>query len=171
MVAGNPLATCYRAACGGWICFLGIEGDRHWPGFCQALERPNWLTDERYVTIKRRRQNLKELIGAIDEVLARRTRAEWAGIFDREGVWWVPVQTPAEVLEDPQTEAAGAFVDIPASNGTTVRSIASPADFERNAAVPSAPVPEIGQHSEEILLELGYDWEQISEFRESGVLP
>ena len=89
----------------------------------------------------------------------------------RRCVWWAPVQTPAEVIADPQATAAGAFVDVPLADGGTARMVASPADFSTSSCQPRAPVPEHGQHTEEILLELGYGWDAIADLKKQRVIP
>ena len=98
-------------------------------------------------------------------------KAEWREIFDREGVWWAPVATMDEIAEDPQAEAAGAFCTVPLPEGGTTRMVSTPVDFSHTRWAPGGPVPEAGQHTEEVLLELGYDWEKIDALKEAGVIP
>jgi crotonobetainyl-CoA:carnitine CoA-transferase CaiB-like acyl-CoA transferase len=107
----------------------------------------------------------------LDAVFATRSSAEWTEIFDREGVWWAPVQSTDEVIGDPQAVACGAFVDVPLAEGGSTRMVASPIDFSDTPWAPRATAPEFGQHTEEILLELGYDWEAISRLKDNKVIP
>jgi formyl-CoA transferase len=81
------------------------------------------------------------------------------------------VQTTAEVIEDPQAIAAGAFVDVPQQDGGTARAVATPVDFSDTRWAPAGPSPELGQHTEEVLLEMGYDWEAIGGLKERGAIP
>jgi crotonobetainyl-CoA:carnitine CoA-transferase CaiB-like acyl-CoA transferase len=90
---------------------------------------------------------------------------EWAEIFDREGVWWAPVQATHEFIDDPQALAAGSFVPA----GET-RVVATPVDFGATPWSPGTAVPEAGQHTEEILLELGYDWDAILALKEANAI-
>ena len=149
---------------------LLVEADRHWPGLCRALEREDLRDDPRYADIVIRRTNAAELIVELDKVFRMRTRAEWGEIFDRENVWWAPVQTLNEVIEDPVAHAAGAFIDVPTPEGP-MKMVASPADFYGTPWKPRGPAPEVGQHTEEMLLELGYDWDQITDLKERSVIP
>ena len=167
----NPMISAYRTKDERWIWMLGLQGDRMWPDFVRALGSPEWATDERYGSLAGRRDHAPELIAKIDAILVDKTLAEWAAIFDREGVWWAPLSTTEEVVDDPQAEAAGAFCDVPLPEGGTTRMVSTPLDFSDTKWAPGGPVPEIGQHTEEILLELGYDWERISALRDSGALP
>jgi crotonobetainyl-CoA:carnitine CoA-transferase CaiB-like acyl-CoA transferase len=167
----NPVIDSYRAGDGRWFWLLGLQGQRHWPDLVRAVDRPAWLDDPRFATMRARRDNCAELVGLLDAIFATRSLAEWGDIFDRAGMWWAPVQTTEEVVRDPQAIAAGAFVQVPQPDGSSIPGVASPIDFSRDAWAPRAPVPECGQHTEEILLELGYDWEAIAGLKERGAIP
>ena len=90
-------------------------------------------------------------------------------MLDREGVWWAPVQATHELIDDPQAGAAGCFVDIEHADGATGRGVATPVDFQGTRVTPG-PWPEMGRHTEEVLLELGYDWDAIIELKEAGAV-
>ncbi len=166
----NPLITCYRTKDERWLWLLMLQGDRHWPDFCRAVEHEHWLTDDRYRTLEDRATNATALVADIDHVLAQRTIDEWAAAFDRDDVWWAPVQSPQQVVADPLMEAAGAWVDVPTANGSQ-RMVATPVDFSGTPWAPQRPVPEFGQHTEEILLDLDYDWDAIIRLKDGGVIP
>jgi len=167
----NPVIDSYRAGDGRWFWLLGLQGQRHWPDLVRAVDRPEWLDDPRFATMRARRENCPELVALLDEIFATRPLAEWGPIFDRVDLWWAPVQTTEEVIRDPQAIAAGAFVDVPQPDGTSIRGVASPVDFSVDRWQPRAPVPELGQHTEEVLLELGYDWAAISALKDRGAIP
>jgi crotonobetainyl-CoA:carnitine CoA-transferase CaiB-like acyl-CoA transferase len=167
----NPMISCYRASDGRWFWFLGLQGDRLWPDLVRAIGRPDLLTDPRFSNLTGRRTNCAELVKLLDAVFASKAFTEWTEIFDREGVWWSPVQSTAEVIEDPQAIACGAFVDVPLADGGSARMVASPVDFSETPWSPRATAPELGQHTEEILLELGYDWEAIARLKEKTAIP
>jgi crotonobetainyl-CoA:carnitine CoA-transferase CaiB-like acyl-CoA transferase len=169
---GNPAINSYRDSAGAWFWLVGLEGERHWPDLARAVGRPEWLTDSRFATARARRRNARELISLLDEIFATRTTAEWASVFDAEGVWWAPVQTVDQVLADPQLHAAGGFVEVPEGpdGATTATMIATPVDFSATPwSVRSMP-PEPGQHTDEILQELGLDDEAIASLRSGRVV-
>ena len=100
---------------------------------------------------------------------ARRPLAEWTAAFDAAGMWWAPVQTIGEMLDDPQVRAAGAVIPAAVADGTA-EMVASPAEFAGTPCATPAMAPELGQHTEAVLLELGYDWELIAALRDAGAL-
>ena len=107
----SPLMNAYRTADGRWFFFTGLEAGRHIGPVCRALGRPDLLDDERFSSAAALRKNRSEVIAILDEIIAERPLAEWSGRFDREGVWWAPAQSPAEVVMDPQLLANDGFVD------------------------------------------------------------
>jgi len=167
----NPLISCYPDRDGRWFWLLGLQGDRHWPDLVRAVERPAWLADPRFATMAGRWKHCAELVRELDAIFTTRPLAEWGPILDRAGMWWAPVQTTEEVVADPQAIAAGAFVDVPVAEGGSARMVASPVDFSATPWAPQGAAPEVGQHTEEILLELGYGWEAIGELKSGGAIP
>jgi len=166
----NPVANSYRAACGRWFWLIGLEADRHWPDVCRAIERPDLLTDPRTVDIVKRRENGPDVVRLLEDEFAKRPLDAWAAIFDREGVWWSPVQTCDDVANDPQVRAAGGVVPFDAAEGLPEQ-LATPVDFLGTPGEVARSAPEAGQNTEEVLLELGHDWESIAALKERGVIP
>jgi crotonobetainyl-CoA:carnitine CoA-transferase CaiB-like acyl-CoA transferase len=169
---GNPAVNCYSDADGAWFWIVGLEGDRHWPPLARAAGHPEWIDDPRFATRGDRAQNAEILIGLLDDVFATRSRDEWAEIFDaEEDLWWAPVQTVEEVLSDPQVHAAGGLVEIPDTPGgrTTTTLPATPVDFAGTPWQARWMAPEHGQHTDDVLRELGRDDEAIAGLRARGV--
>ncbi len=165
----NPAINCYRDKDGRWFWLIGLEGERHWPDLCRAIERTEWIDDERFGTTDARRANIAELIGLLDEVFATRTREEWGVALDREDMWWAPVQTTDEVLADPQARAGGGFVEVP-DDDSSVTMINSPLDYGSTPTAPRAMPPDLGEHTDEILGELGHDRAGIERLRAGSVV-
>ena len=112
------------------------------------------------------------LVRELDAEFEKKPLAEWSAAFDGEDVWWAPVQTISEALEDPAVRANGVVVKVPGGEGgDAVEMVATPVDFYGTPWTPQGPVPELGQHTEEVLLEMGYEWEQIAALKEQGAIP
>jgi len=167
----NPMCNCYAAGDGRWFWLLGVEADRLWPKLCEAVDRADLLTDERFSTARSRRHEASTLVELLDGVFARFTRDELTDRFDRHDVWWAPVNTPAEVLTDPQAIAAGAFVDVPEGEGAPAhRAVATPITFHRTGTPPVGSVPGLGQHTEDVLHAAGFDAADLERFRAAGAI-
>ena len=167
----NPMCNCYAAGDGRWFWLLGVEADRLWPKLCVAIERTDLLTDERFSTARARRHNCTELIGLLDELFAAETRDELTAKFDAEDVWWAPVNTPAEVLTDPQAIASGAFVDVPEGAGAPAhRAVNTPVTFHGSGAPTVGPVPGLGEHTTQLLTEAGFSDADLERFRAAGAI-
>ncbi len=166
---GNPVINSYRDRDGRWFWLIGLEGERHWPDLCRAVGRTEWLDDERFASPRGRRKNSAELCALLDEIFATRTRDEWSDVFDRENVWWAPVQDLDEVVDDPQVRASGGFVDVPDEGGTATM-VATPVDFSATPWAPRSMPPDPGQHTDEVLAELGVSVDEIEKLRASGVV-
>ncbi|MEJ5221524.1 MAG: CoA transferase, partial [Tepidiforma sp.] len=116
--APNPLINPYRDAEGRWFYLLLLQGDRHWPDLLRALGHPPELAeDPRFADIPGRRDNAPALVEVLDRILATKTLAEWGPIFDANDVWWAPILSVAEVVQDPVVRAAGAFVELESPDG------------------------------------------------------
>jgi crotonobetainyl-CoA:carnitine CoA-transferase CaiB-like acyl-CoA transferase len=166
---GNPTINCYQDRDGRWLWLIGLEGERHWPDLCRAVGRPDWIDDERFATARDRRHHVRELIPALDAIFATKTREEWGAVLDEHDMWWAPVQTTDEVLGDAQAWAGGGFVEVPDGDGTATM-INTPLDFVGTPAAPRAMPPTLGEHTDEILAELGRSAEQIAALRDEHVV-
>ncbi len=167
---GNPAINSYQDSEGAWFWIVGLEGDRHWPPLCRVVGHPEWIDSERYGTPVGRAQHAAELIAEIDAIFKTKTRAEWGAIFDAEqDLWWAPVQTSDEILADDQAHAAGGFIEVP-DGPTTTMLPATPVDFGTSSIEHRHMAPEHGQHTDEVLAELGRSADAIAKLRESGAI-
>jgi crotonobetainyl-CoA:carnitine CoA-transferase CaiB-like acyl-CoA transferase len=150
-----PLMNPYRAGDDQWVFLIGLEASRHIGALCRALGRPDLIEDPRFADASTIRRNRVEIIAMLDEIIAARPLAEWIDRFDREGVWWAPAQTPAQVVQDPQVLANDGLVEIRGEGLVgSQRSVNGPVSFSDVARGPIGPVPAVGQHTDEVLAEL-----------------
>ena len=147
---GNPSVNNYTAGDGKQFWIVGLEGDRHWPPLARAVGRPEWLDDLRFATARDRAANARVLVTSLDEVFATRSRDEWAEAFGKEPeLFWAPVNTIDDLLQDQQFLASGALVDVPDETSSRYM-LASPADFGGSAPAPRWRAPRLGEHTEAI---------------------
>ncbi len=166
----NPVNNFFKTKDDFWICLMPRQGSKDWPEVCAALDRKEWLADPKFDSSKSRRKNGAELVGLIDETFATRTLDEWHAVLDKHHLVWAPVQTPKQVAEDPQAEAAGAFVQVPDHAGGTFRAPASPVRFHGADDGPKGPSPHAGEHTVSVLEEVGYSKEEIKALIADGIV-
>jgi crotonobetainyl-CoA:carnitine CoA-transferase CaiB-like acyl-CoA transferase len=168
--APNPIINCFRTKDGRWLWLLLLQGDRHWPDLLRALGREDLLDDDRWNNIIKRRDNAETLVQELDGEFAKRTLDEWGATFDANNVWWAPVNTVSEALQDSAAQASGAFRKVAGPDGE-IPIVATPQDFYATPSEPRGIPPELGQHTEEVLLEMGHDWDDIIRLKEAGAIP
>src|SRR5207237_6978240 len=122
-----------------------LQSDRYWPELMEKMGRPDLITDPRFVDARARGENNTECIALLDEIFASKTFEEWKELLlDVEGIW-APVQTPRDVLSDPQVVANGYIRDVVAEDGGTFNLVASPVQF--NETPPDTTrAPNHGEH-------------------------
>jgi len=168
--APNPLFNFYRTSDGRWLHLVMLQPDRHWRAFCRAVGREDLVDDPRFASAPVRFQHCRELIAILDPLFAARPLAEWAEVLDGADCYWGKVQTVEEVSHDAQAEAIGAFADTALPDGRPLRIVKSPVAFGATPSAVAGPAPELGQHTEEVLLEAGFGWEDIARLKDSGAL-
>jgi crotonobetainyl-CoA:carnitine CoA-transferase CaiB-like acyl-CoA transferase len=169
----NPLTNHYRCGDDKWLLFAEIQADRFWPEFCRALGLDELIDDERFATaMGGRREHAEELIDILDRTLATKPRDEWLTIFEEQRVPFAysPVHDYDDVLADRQVLDNDYVVDFDHPAAGNVQVMGYPVRFSENPASIIREAPEFGQHTEEVLRELGYSWEDIASLREQRVV-
>ena len=165
----NPLVGGYRTSDDRFITLMMLQSDRFWPEFCTCVGRPDLIDDPRFVDGASRFNNREECVATIDEVFAARTYAEWKSVLTNLSGAWAPVQMANELVDDPQVEANGYLSRVHRSDGKEYDLVANPVQMNETADE-LQPAPEHGQHTEEILLELGLDWDAITAYKQAGAV-
>jgi len=164
----NALANYYRSADDRWFVHNPRGPSGGWEKFLEAADRADLMVDERFATGKARRKHARELCAELDAGFAALPFEEIARRLDAADLAWAPQQTPAEVAADPQVAAAGAFVEVEDGAGGVFRSPAAPARFPGANRERLPPSPALGEHTREVLSELGYTDEQIKAMYAGG---
>ncbi len=165
----NPGVGIYRTKDDRFISLILLQSDKFWEDLVQRLGVPELATDPRFCDSTVRAQNNGECIDLLDAAFAEKTLAEWREALDTFTGVWSPFQTLDELYDDPQVVANGYLPEMEAGNGQKVQLVASPAQFDETA-VEITRAPEHGEHTELVLMELGYDWDQITAMKESGAV-
>jgi CoA:oxalate CoA-transferase len=168
-LAGNPMYNHYRCGDDKWIAVAHLQPDRYWPIFCKALDISSLEHDPKFNSIEARGKNRGELIRILDEKFATRTRGEWLAHLKKEGCICTPIQSPIEVSQDPQAFANNYFIEVDHPDLGKLKQVGFPWGFSGTPASWRREAPKLGQHNEEILLELGYTKEDIKKLRDSGI--
>ncbi len=167
----NPLTGTYRAADGRFIQLMMLQGDRHWPELCRALGREDLVDDPRFADIAARRANSAECIAALDGEFGKRSFTQCKEVLRSVDVPWAPVQRMEELPDDPQVIANSYIGEVEAAGGAPAyRLPAVPVQFDETPPA-LRRAPELGEHTEAVLLEMGYDWERIAALQAQGVIP
>jgi crotonobetainyl-CoA:carnitine CoA-transferase CaiB-like acyl-CoA transferase len=167
--AMNPIVNSYRTKDGRWLFLNMLQPDRYWADLCTHLGRPDLITEPRYADGRARFEHRAECVRELDAVFAERTLDEWrATLADVEGVW-APMQSASEIASDPQALANGYLPEVDAGGGKVFTLVASPVQFDERSLTLS-PAPDLGQHTEEVLLELGLSWDDLAKLKEAGAI-
>ncbi len=165
----GPLMSWYECADGKRLVFTMMNPEAYWPEVCRALEL-DVLSDERFDTPEKRAAAGPELMDVLAAHFKTRPRHEWAERLRASDVVWAPVQSPSEYVEDVQVEANGYLLEVAASDGSTRRVVASPAQFDHEPVRGRNAAPELGQDTDAVLAALGWPAERIAEARAEGAV-
>jgi crotonobetainyl-CoA:carnitine CoA-transferase CaiB-like acyl-CoA transferase len=164
----NPLVGCYRSSDGRIFRFNMILDERYWPNLCRAFEREDLIDHPDYSSTALRAQNFDALETLVRETFATRTAAEWEERLTANDCPSDPVRTPYEVVSDAQVMANGYLVADPKEPRTLLAM--APIQYRNQLPEVRAGAPDYGQHTDEILGELGYDAQSVAALREQGIV-
>jgi len=164
IVPYQPFATA-----DGYI-MLAVGNDRLWQQFCQAAGRPELADQPGFRTNAERVTNRADVVATVGEIMAQRTTAEWMELLERAGIPAGPINTVEQILDDPHVLAREMVVTLQHPTAGEIKTVGIPAKLsDTPGTVRSAP-PLLGQHTDEILAELGYDAAAIADLRERGIV-
>ena len=170
----NPLSNNYRCKDGRWLKLTASQSDNTWHEFCHLLGIESLEKDPRFKNARERQDNNEELIKLLDNAFSTKTRDEWLAHFKAQkatGFLYVAIKEVSELPNDPQVLANNYVVEDEHPTLGQIRMVQFPIEFSKTAVVPGGkPAPQRGEHTEDILLELGYSQGEIAELRNQIVI-
>lgn len=167
---GNPITNGYRTSDGRWLYLVLLQADRFWAELCGVLDRPDLVEHTKFANAMVRFENRVECVEILDAVFASRTLDQWRERFHGFSGVWAPVLSFLDLHEHAQVAANGYLPEIDDGAGAAFRLVSPPMHFDGVHSAPRTRAPELGQHTEDVLLEAGLDWDEISALREQGAL-
>jgi len=167
----NALWNCYQAKDGKWVILVMPQTDRFWPTFCEAAGRPDLAEDPRFDSHVKRIQERQTLIPLVSEIVAAKTADEWEQISQEYGLVLGKMYSPLDVVNDPQAWENDFFAETDHPIAGRIKLLQSPMRFSDTPASVRSCAPELGQHTEAVLLELGYTWDDVAGLKNRGVIP
>ena len=150
--------------------FVTIVGEEHWQGFCKSFGREAWLSDPRLSTSQGRVDQRSWMIPEIADLLRQYPLAELSQTLERLGLPFAPVNRPSDLFDDPHLAASGGLLDIRLPNGREVKTPALPISMDGQRLQKRFDPPGIGEHTRDLLIELGFSRQQIGVLEAQGTV-
>ncbi len=166
--ATSPITGRYMTKDMRSLIFVILQPDRYWVEFCRAVGREDLAENPKYNTVEGRAEDVTELRQIFTEIFLTKTLDEWRPLLD--GIPYAPNQSLKEAINDPQARASGCFVSYDHPQRGRIEQLANPVMMSKTPATVRMPAPEFGQHTEEVLLEYGFTWEDIARFKEDSAI-
>src|SRR2546422_1052582 len=164
----NAALNVYRAADGTWFVLLVLPDKL--AAVAKAIGRTDLLTDPRFSDPAKLMANMPQLTAILDQIFSSQPMSHWYEVFNGVHVTFGAVREPKEVVNDPQLRANDIVVPLEGAGGKLTSTISSPIQVHGVTKVPAKRAPQIGEHNEEVLNELGFDAKAIDSLRASGVI-
>jgi crotonobetainyl-CoA:carnitine CoA-transferase CaiB-like acyl-CoA transferase len=168
----NALAgASYQTSDRRWVLLAFVETDKNWPVFAKAIDRADLVTDARFADAKGRSANTAALVAELDRIFGGQPLEYWKKRLDAARLPYGVVQIPEEIVKDPQLLANDIIVPIDDGAATKKYTVNSPVSIQEAPKVAPRVAPRLGEHTDQVLQELGFDSAHIDGLRASGAIP
>jgi crotonobetainyl-CoA:carnitine CoA-transferase CaiB-like acyl-CoA transferase len=167
--APNALVNSYQTADGRFVFVVMLQTDKFWPKLVTAFGKPELIDDPRFTDHAARMKNNREAVAELQALFASKTYDEVTGILTSTSGAWASAQRPIDVLTDPQIVANEYVKELTDANGNSFKLVPAPLQFNGESGTPTH-APAHGEHTDELLGELGLDMDQILELKVSGAV-
>jgi len=165
----NPTMNVYQSADKNWFLLL-VTPDKL-AALANGIGRSDLLTDARFSDPAKLVANSAQLTAILDEVFASQPMAHWREVFDNAHITFGDVKGPNEVIKDPQLRENNIVVPLEGAGGKLTSTISSPMQVHGVTKEPAKRAPELGEHNDEVLKQLGFSGAEIDALRASGAIP
>jgi crotonobetainyl-CoA:carnitine CoA-transferase CaiB-like acyl-CoA transferase len=165
----NAIFNVYQTSDDRW--FLIVVQAKDWPALATGIGRPELLLDARFADDATRGANAARLAEILDEVFTSQPLVYWREVLDHAHITYGVVRTPSEAIDDPQLLANDVIVPLEGAGEHLKLTVSSPLKVHDVPKVAARRAPELGEHNEEVLKQLGFNAEEIDSFRASGAIP
>jgi crotonobetainyl-CoA:carnitine CoA-transferase CaiB-like acyl-CoA transferase len=148
----------------------GVFGPGDWPKLCNAIERSDLIDDPRFVTNQSRYDNRHVLSPILESVFRTRPTSEWAARLKKSGNVFGPIQNFTELFANPQVEAMGVLQKVSHTTLGELPQLGPAISMSDTPGWIGAGPPILGEHSEDVLVELGYEKDEIASFEAAGIV-
>ncbi len=167
----HPMRNYYKCGDGRWLMMTLTPTERHWGPLCQALGHPELENDPRFCTDDERLKNAEQLVTIFDGLFATRPRDKWLKVFAEYDLFCCEVNSVTDLADDPQIIENDYLIDFDHPTVGRVKIPGYPGHFSESWAKTTSAAPGLGEHTDEVLRELGgYTEKEITQLREDGVL-
>lgn len=166
----NPLFSIYTCSGGDWIALGGIQPDRYWADFCDVIGLPQLTADPRFTNMEVRSQHAAALVPLLDKAFAQESRTYWIDRLTAIGMPNAPVNSYEDLISDPQVISNSYIEEVDHPTHGKLRQIGTTIRFSETPARVRTTAPEFGQHTEEVLLEAGFEWDEVVQLKQEGVV-
>jgi crotonobetainyl-CoA:carnitine CoA-transferase CaiB-like acyl-CoA transferase len=166
----EPMWNVYRCKDDRYIAVSMSLVGRWWVPFCEAVVRPDLRDDPRFGTSHDQHENRTELVHILDALFEQRDQWDWVNDLCGKGLPVAPVQDYGQLIEDPQVLANGYVVPFVHPNGEERQMVGPAVQLEASPGSIRRGAPEYGEHTEEVLLERGFTWDEIAHLRDAGAI-
>jgi crotonobetainyl-CoA:carnitine CoA-transferase CaiB-like acyl-CoA transferase len=167
----EPLWNIYECSDGRHVCLAMLQSDKWWPDFLEAIDQPALAGDARFGSHRDRTVNRHALIAELDKVFKTRDQAYWVEQLAAKHKLPVgPVNGYDQIADDPQVVANDLIVDFPHPSYRGLKMVGPAVQLSESPGRIERPAPEYGQHTEEVLLEFGFDWDEIAKLKDCGAI-
>ena len=167
----QPMRNYYKCSDDKWLMMTLTPQERHWGPLCRALDHPELETDPRFDTSDKRLENAEKLVGIFDKVFITRPQKEWLRILGKYDLFCCAINSLKDLKDDPQVTENHYLVDFEHPTLGIIKIPGYPGHFSECPAGTISAAPELGEHTEDVLTEIGgYSNEEIDQFKKEEII-